>query len=289
MVSNTSYTQDLSNLPMVVDSIDNSSQNTSLVSTKIESSLLEAVQSNNINLVKEILTINPKDINSRDAQNRTALMLNTDDSLEIVKLLINHGAFINTKDYKGNTALMIASEKGYTKLVALLLTEYVQVNAKNNEGLSALHLATINGYTEIVELLIKNRADINDPMPNRLLPIFEAVTKGYTSIVKLYLDKGANVNSTISSTRTSLLAIASALGNSSTVQLLLEKGANPNLANKFGVTPIFLSISKKHLDITKLLITYHADLNVQTTKGIRLEDIISPTDITMKRLIKNNS
>ena len=97
MVPNTSYTQDLSNLPMVADSIDNSSQNTSLDSTKIESSLLEAVQTNNINLVKEILSINPKDNNSRDAQNRTALMVITDDSLEIVKLLINHGALLIQK------------------------------------------------------------------------------------------------------------------------------------------------------------------------------------------------
>ena len=84
---------------------------------------------------------------------------------------------------------------------------------------------------------------------------------------------------------TSLLSIASALGKTSTVQLLLEKGADPNLANKLGITPIFLSISKQHIDITKLLIAHKADLTIKTKQGIGVKDIILPTDRATKKLI----
>ena len=255
------------------------------VAIKIEQNLFDAVQSNDINLVKELLTKNPKEINSRDNFYRTPLMYATDKSLEIVEYLINTGAFLNTQDNSGNSTLMLASEQGYTKLVALILTHPIQVNSENKLGFSALHLATKNGHTKIVELLIQHRVNIDNPMPNRLPPIFEAVAKGYTAILSLFLAKGADVIVTVPITKTSLLSIASALGNTSTVQLLLEKGADPNLANKLGVTPIFLSISKQHTDITKLLIAYKADLTIKTKEGVGLEDIVLPTDRATKKLI----
>ena len=252
---------------------------------KIELNIFDAVKSNDITLVKEILTKNPKDINSRDNLYRTPLMYATDDSLEIVKYLVSTGAFLNTQDNSGNSVLMLASEQGYAKLVALILTYPMQVNSENKLGLSALHLATKNGHTKTVELLIQNRADIDELMPNGLPPIFEAITKGYTAILGLFLAKGADVNDTVPSTQTSLLSIASALGKTSSVQVLLEKGADPNLANKLGITPIFLSISKQHHEITKLLIAHKADLTIKTKDGVGLKDIILPTDKATKKLI----
>ena len=252
---------------------------------KIELNIFDAVKSNDITLIKELLTKNPKDINSRDNLYRTPIMYTTDDSLEIVEYLINAGAFLSTQDNSGNSTLILASEQGYAKLVALLLTNPMQVNSENKLGLSALHLATKNGHTKIVELLIQHRADIDSTMPNGLPPIFEAVSRGYTAILNLFLAKGADVNDTVPATQTSLLSIASALGKTSTVQLLLEKGADPNLANKLGITPIFLSISKQHIDITKLLIAHKADLTIKTKQGIGVKDIILPTDRATKKLI----
>ena len=215
-------------------------------------------------------------------------MHTTDESLEIAEFLIKSGAFLNTQDNSGSSALMIASERGDTKIVTHFLTHPMQVNSENKLGFSALHLATKNGHTKIVELLIQNKADIDKPLPNGLHLIFETIKKGYTTILGLFIANGVNVNTTVLSTGTSLLSIASALGNTSTVQLLLEKGADPNLANNLGITPIFLSIGKQNTEITKLLIAYKADLTVQTKQGVRLEDIILPTDKATKKLINKH-
>ena len=283
-LTNFNHAQEISNFPSLYPiGISPIQTNTAIV---VEPTLFDAIQSNNIDLVKEILTKNPKEINSRDYLYRTPLMYTTDDSLEIAKYLINAEAFLNTQDNSGNSALMIASEQGYDKLVALFLTHPMQVNSENKMGLSALHLATKNGHTKIVELLIQHRANINKPMPNGLPPIFEAVAKGYTAILSLFIDKGADINSTVLTTQTSLLSIASALGKTSTAQLLLEKGADPNLANNLGITPIFLSIGKQNIEITKLLIAHKADLTIKTKQGITIQDIILPTDKATKKLIK---
>lgn len=283
VITNFSYAQDLLNIPSLYPTeIFSVQTNTTII---IKLNLFDAVQTNDINLVKEILAKNPKEINSRNYLYRTPLMHTTDNSLEIAEYLISIGAFLNTQDSGGNSALMLASEQGYTKLVTLFLSHPVQVNSENKLGLSALHLATKNGHTKIVELLIQRRANINNPMPNGLPPIFEAVKKGYTAILGLFIDKGADVNATVLTTQTSLLSIASALGKTSSVRLLLEKGADPNLANKLGITPIFLSVSTQNTEITKLLIAHKADLTIKSKQGIGLEDIILPRDKATKKLI----
>ena len=64
------------------------------------------------------------------------------------------GAAVNAKDDDGRTALNLASEKGYTKIVAMLLTqEGINVNAKDDEGRTARNWASMRGRTEIVKML----------------------------------------------------------------------------------------------------------------------------------------
>ena len=71
-----------------------------------------------------------------------------------VKMWLMAGANINAQEkLYGTTALMIASLYGYTEIVKLLLEAGADVNTKNNDGYTALALASKNGYTKIVELL----------------------------------------------------------------------------------------------------------------------------------------
>ena len=90
-------------------------------------------------------------------------------SRAVVETLLKNGADPTAKDADKITALMIASEKGYTSIVKLILdaipdkdvkTEYV--NAQDEDGSTALFLAIDGGsdnVSEVVRLLIDNRAD----------------------------------------------------------------------------------------------------------------------------------
>ncbi|MGL4677485.1 MAG: ankyrin repeat domain-containing protein [Brevinema sp.] len=247
--------------------------------------LFQAVYQNNRMKVAELLN-NKVDPNIRDEYYRTPLMYANNKSLDIVELLLARGAYINTRDSGGNTALMIASEKGYTDLIRLLLNYSVLVNAENRLGITALHLAVQNGHTDIVIALTDHSANINHLNPMGLPPIFEAVKNGYTGIVGHLIARGANPNAVVPSTGTSLLSIASAFGYASTVQQLLNLGADPNLTNKIGITPIFLSVSKKHHEVTKILLKNGASTKIKTKDNISLHSIIPPSDSGTKKLLQ---
>ncbi|MGL5955692.1 MAG: ankyrin repeat domain-containing protein [Brevinema sp.] len=277
--------QDISNT-YSTDSVPkiNNSKNT-LVQDHIQ--LFQAVQKNDRFKVSALL--NEKvDPNIRDEYYRTPLMYADNKSLDVVELLLARGAYINTRDSGGNTILMIASEKGYTDLVRLLLNYSVLINAENRMGVTALHLAIQNGHTDIVISLTDHSANIHQAYPKGLPPIFEAVKKGYTAIASHLISRGVNPNSVVPSTGTSLLSIASAFGYVSTVQQLLNLGADPNLANKLGITPIFLSVGKRHDDVTKILLKHGASTKIKTKDNVSLSDIVFPGDSGMQKLLQKH-
>ncbi len=54
----------------------------------------------------------------------------------------------------GNTALILAAYKGYPEIVELLLNKGADINTRGKEDLTALSSASKHGHTEIVKLLL---------------------------------------------------------------------------------------------------------------------------------------
>jgi len=73
------------------------------------------------------------------------------------KLLIDHGANINSKMNRGDTALMIAAHQGHLNTVRLLLESGANPSVEVN-GETALQRARQRGHWEIVDLLAKSGA-----------------------------------------------------------------------------------------------------------------------------------
>lgn len=75
---------------------------------------------------------------------------------EIFDLLLKGGASLNGQDtILGQTMLMRASLGGNIEVVKILLAHGARVDIQDNEGASALTWARKKGYDEIVELLIQ--------------------------------------------------------------------------------------------------------------------------------------
>lgn len=74
-------------------------------------------------------------------------------NIEVVRLLLMHGADANARQQGGWTALHAAALHGHVAIARLLLARGASPQAANDDGTTALQLATDKGHAAIVELL----------------------------------------------------------------------------------------------------------------------------------------
>ena len=112
-----------------------------------------------------VALLNGADPNAKDSERgRTALLAASEnENLKILSLLLKVGADVNAKDNNGVTALMVATLNN-AEAVSLLLEAGADVNAKTEWGMTALMIAaSLNKTPEILSLLL-NAGAIVVPM-----------------------------------------------------------------------------------------------------------------------------
>lgn len=77
----------------------------------------------------------------------------TNGHTEIIKVLIENHAYIDSSSTNGLTSLMMASRGGHLQAVTLLLDEGADANLKNDRGETALEWALRGKNTDIAALL----------------------------------------------------------------------------------------------------------------------------------------
>jgi ankyrin repeat protein len=97
-------------------------------------------------------------------------LMNAVNDLEMVKLLVASGANVNQKNFRGVTALMIASGAGSASVVRYLLEQGADLNARDREGHNALEYAEErrelfepSRKAEIIQVLKKAQAESKPP------------------------------------------------------------------------------------------------------------------------------
>jgi ankyrin repeat protein len=80
------------------------------------------------------------------------------DLEDVVKLLIEDGADVNTQGGRYSSSLQAASAQGHEQIVKLLLMNNADVNAQGGEHGNALCAASARGHEQIVKLLLNNGA-----------------------------------------------------------------------------------------------------------------------------------
>ena len=108
------------------------------------------------------------DVNAKDANGRTALMMSTLVAYnpEMIKILVDSGADVNLQDSNGTTALMSAVHNPAWPMTKILLEAGANVNLRDANGRTALIYAAREGslpdsQKEIVKLLLDFGADVN--------------------------------------------------------------------------------------------------------------------------------
>ena len=104
--------------------------------------------------------------------------------------LLSAGADINTRDVQGHTALMLAALEGHERAVAFLAGRGADLNHTADYQLSALMLAVIRGHRWVAQSLVNAGADLTIKASGA--PGFEgktardlAAVRGYDDVVEL--------------------------------------------------------------------------------------------------------
>uniref|UniRef100_A0A1X7TLV2 Uncharacterized protein n=1 Tax=Amphimedon queenslandica TaxID=400682 RepID=A0A1X7TLV2_AMPQE len=116
-----------------------------------ELALLEAVTAGNNEAVEFLLELETVNVDHTNEEGETALMLACERGHEdIVHSLLSAGANVNIQDNKGWTALMIASEHNRISIIHMLLQANANPHLKTSDGSNALMLATTNTLKNLV-------------------------------------------------------------------------------------------------------------------------------------------
>ena len=209
---------------------------TELVVGRDALSLLEAAGRGDVEEVKRMLI--RVDPNTRDICGRAPLHYAAREGrVEVMKLLLERGAYPNAWDNGGMTPLHYAAERGDVEIVRLLLEKWAYPNARDQMGRTPLHEATKNGHVDVVRLLLEHGANPNAKDEDGRTPLHEATKNGHVDVVKLLLEHGADPNAQNEKGETPLHT-AARWGRVDVVRLLLERGADFKSRDAEGRTPV---------------------------------------------------
>ena len=95
------------------------------------------------------------------------------------------------------TTIIEASKNGHEDIVKVLIEKGVDIDTKDDYGCTSLYYAALKGHAELVDLLIENGAEIDIRSNCGGTALVQAVFFGHTDIAKTLIDNGANINVTI--------------------------------------------------------------------------------------------
>jgi cytohesin len=208
---------------------------------------------------------------------------------QMVKLLIEHGAQVNAhsavRDWQrrvtaegrpkimnhgGFTPLLYAAREGCSECAKYLLKAHADINMADPDDTTPLLLALLNLHFDMASYLISAGADVNKWDFFGQTPLYVAI----------------DMNTTPSGGRPDLPSEDNTTGLQ-VAEMLLAKGANPNAQLKLrpqyrngvfdrggdqvlatGATPLLLAAKVGDADTIKLLLKYHAMVELPNAQGV---------------------
>lgn len=81
--------------------------------------------------------------------------------LETIGILLNHGAFITSKNKNHETPLILAAKLNKFAIIDLMLSNISPENCANTENLSHMHIACMRNRIDIVKMFLQSGVEIN--------------------------------------------------------------------------------------------------------------------------------
>ncbi|MHA1930395.1 MAG: ankyrin repeat domain-containing protein [Candidatus Thorarchaeota archaeon] len=187
--------------------------------------------------------------------------------LEIVEFLVDNGADMLLKNGVDMTPIHLAARDGQTRIVEFLLQKVGKISERILSDIMSVANMSVTGRPEISEILRKFRLKQVTPstggMDKANAMLLQAAESGDFTKVKEALESGADVEKT-DSRGMSAMAWAGLRGHFDIVRILVEKGADVNGTNSAEWTPIMQASMGGHLEIVRFLLENGAKVNLKT-------------------------
>lgn len=198
----TGNTEDqIGDLPFNLDDLEfaqplNAMENeNNVVVSQINLDFMEACKANDIDLVRELLKEEDLNINAKNANGDSPIILACKYSnLEIVRELINfHCIDANIVDKKGNTPLIIACKNNNLDIIEeLLQNKETKTSIKNENEEYALLISCENNNLDAVSTLLQYKDSIPDGSNNLIDMLFENGGNN-TEIIEMLISAGVEL------------------------------------------------------------------------------------------------
>ena len=266
-----------------------------------------AIEARDIDTVRSYLERDPSLANSIDSRQTGSQKARTDTALhvaaqyqqlEIVRLLVKHGAEVNAVNRGLSTPLhrVMWNQHQRIELVEFLVEHRANVNAKDGIGNNILNWAFRwdQDAMPILDLLLRNGADVNQAGHQGTMPLDKAVMMlgspwNHVPRFELLLRYGVNVNPIRNDEhihRPPLSGVA-ANGNAAVTRMLIEAGADVNARDRRG-TALHQAARNGHDQIVALLLAAGADPRAANGEGFHPLGLTKPFEETLdhfKRLL----
>lgn len=179
---------------------------------------------------------------------------------EVIGILLEAGADIDSCDGDGRNALHYASLTGLTEAAAFLIQHGACIDASDRNGWTALLLASAHGYPQLADLLVTKGANMEAVNKEGQTPLFIAVKMNHHGTLKCLLQRGAQVNCKTGDYDFVPLHIAAAKGSIEAITTLVHHGAlvDTKAKGQPPMTPLSVAAFDGHVSIVQFLIEHGA-------------------------------
>jgi len=212
-----------------------------------QADVIAAVQSGDVDKVRELLGEDSSLASSRDSAGVSALMhAFYRRQSQIADLLLSASRDLD---------IFEATAAGRAdKVSEILQNDPAAAKRWSADGFTALHFAAFFARSDIARALIRQGADVaavaNNPM--KVTPLHSAAAAHSGEIVRILVENGAPANARQEGGWTALHEAAQ-IGDKEMVKVLLEYGCDPHARSDDGRSPAQMAEAKGNQEIVKLL------------------------------------
>ncbi|XP_046548455.1 ankyrin-3-like [Haliotis rubra] len=277
--------------------------NTLAVDHESRNSLHHSCTGGQVDTVKYVLNQSIVDINSKDDEEMTPVMLAAyHGKREVFDILVKQGADLSVVDEDGDNILHVACRGGNVKIVNyILMQNIVDINSKDDEEMTPVMLAASHGKREVFDILVikgadlsvvdkdgdnilhvacrggnvkivnyilmQNIVDINSKDDEEMTPVMLAAYHGKREVFGILVKQGADL-SVVDEDGDNILHVACRGGNVKIVNyILMQNIVDINSIDDKEMTPVMLAAFHGKREVFDILVIKGADLSVVDRDG----------------------